>query len=127
MLKALYETNAVTHKDIPLFLEAFKVHLPFVRYLTGKDDNLVFCAEFKKADSRLLSVVVKIYRSEPVTTIEVIWRKHVPVMQEWMLKKHLWFKMNRGEPEVFIEYLDAYMEDFKVNHEMPIAAFNVTV
>lgn len=127
MLKPTFSVNGVTREDIPRFFEAFKVHLPLVKCLVGMQDNLVLCAELKKSDSQLLVADVKMYRSEPAAIVEVIWSKHVPVMRDWMLKKHLWFKMDKGEPLILIEYLEAYREDFKVDHEMPIAAFNVTV
>jgi hypothetical protein len=126
MLKVPYKTNDVTREDIPLFFEALKVHLPLMRCLTAAQDDLVMCAELKKQDSRLLVATVKMYRSEPVTAVEVIWGKHVPVMRDWMQKKYLWFRMYQGQPDAFIEYMDTYRKDFKVNQQ-PIMAFTVTV
>lgn len=125
MLKLPGNINSVTRQDILTFKEALKPHLPIVRALIKADHNIVFRAELTKADDRMLSVTVKVFRSQEVTDADIIRGNYVKVVTEWMNNKHLWFKMKGDEVDIFIDYIDHYRDTFQVDTDKPQVTFTV--
>lgn len=125
MLKLPGNIINVTRQDIPTFKEALKPHLPIVRTLVKVDRNIVFRAELTKADNRMLSATVSVFRSQEVTSTDIIRGNYVKVVTEWMDKKHLWFKMKGDEVDIFIDYIDQYRDTFQVDTDKPQVIFHV--
>lgn len=125
MLKLPGNINSVTRQDIPTFKEALKPHLPIVRTLVKVDRNIVFRAELTKADNRMLSATVGVFRSQEVTSADIIHGNYVKVVTDWMDKKHLWFKMKGDEVDIFIDYIDQYRDTFQVDTDKPQVIFTV--
>lgn len=114
----------ITREDIKTFFLQLKAHLPLLGAMSKASEELVFCGEFIPEDYPVM-VRVTAYNKEEASIAEVVRGMHVKFYTEWTVSKRLWFRLRNGEPEAFIEYLDDYVDKFKVQLERPQAAFTV--
>ena len=114
----------VTREDIKKFFLELKVHLSLLNALSKASEESVFCAEFIPGDYHI-AVTVTAYNKQEASISEVVRGLHVKFYTDWTMSKRLWFRLRNGEPEAFIEYLDDYVDKFKVQLELPQVTFTV--
>ena len=116
----------VTREDIKKFFLQLKEHLSLLDALSKASEEAVFCAEFIQ-EGCFITVTVTAYNKEEASISEVVRGLHVKFYTEWTMSKRLWFRLRNGEPEAFIEYLDDYVDKFKVQLELPQVTFVVNL
>lgn len=133
-LKAVFDTDeadkfTITRDHEHVLFETLKSYLPIMSTCAQPDSGLSVAFSAKFIPGRDIRVEVEGHYVDYNEPGDIFNNRIVNCAVEWTNSNVLWFRLNKGEFEAFIDYVDEYRDTFALlnDDKVPFLSFPVTL
>lgn len=131
-LKAVFETDendkfTITRDYEYVLFETLKSYLPVLSVCADPDSGLSAVFKGKFIPGRQIKVEVEGHYVDYNKPQDIFDDKIINVAADWTNNNVLWFRLNKGEFEAFIDYVDEYRDSFALLNDKNAPFFSMPI